>query len=265
MSLALISQRRSQMVVHSYLYYVLDSPIVSDETWQRWADELVQLQHEHPGPVDHQDSDFADWTGDTGMHLPRGHTIHAQAVHLLKLHDNPQLRGESIEQRTVRRHAESATLYEGYKAAAREKGQAAGLAGRERRPFGYRKRIEIDAWLEGYDEAKAAPPAAVEPIDANQLVIGRSVSTNYNTGPFIIREISGPCTCPEHLASLGRNAPPSEPHYHLVVDEANPPPAKRDRRAWLNGYRPDGTNVWSDDRLVFGDLELGTQHDLFGF
>lgn len=89
---ALIAQRRAQMIVHSYLYYVLDSPIVSDDTWQRWADELALLQRNHPGPVDHNDHDFADWTGATGMHLPRGHAIHAQAMYLLKLHNNPQLR-----------------------------------------------------------------------------------------------------------------------------------------------------------------------------
>lgn len=95
---ALIAQRRTQMVVHSYLYYVLDQPIVSDDTWQRWADELAQLQRAHPGPVNDMDHDFADWTGDTGMHLPRGGTVHLQALHLLKLHENPQLRtGHQVE------------------------------------------------------------------------------------------------------------------------------------------------------------------------
>lgn len=213
MSAALIAQRRAQMIVHSYLYYALDAPIVDDSTWQRWADELVQLQRDHPGPVDHHDADFADWTGDTGMHLPRGGTIHANAMHLLKLHENPALRA---------------------------------------------------------GPAQAQPPApALEQlapaVDAGQLAIGRIVSTNYNTGPYIIREVSGPCTCPEYLASLGGKAPPSEPHYHLVVEDANPPKGKRDTRSWLNGYRPDGTSVWSKDRLTFGDVVPGTQHDLFGF
>lgn len=213
MSAALIAQRRAQMLVHSYLYYVLDSPIVSDDTWQRWADELVQLQRDHPGPVDDYDHDFADWTGDTGMHLPQGGAIHGHALHLLKLHENPALRAGP----------------------APTKPAAAPL--------------------------EQLPPA----VDAGQLAIGRIVSTSYNTGPFVIREVSGPCTCPEYLASLGRNAPPSEPHYHLVVDDANPPKGKRDIRSWLNGYRPDGTSVWSKDRLIFGDLAPGTQQDLFGF
>jgi hypothetical protein len=215
MSAALIAQRRTQMVVHSYLYYVLDQPIVSDATWQRWADELVQLQAAHPGPVNVMDPDFADWTGDTGMHLPRGGSVHAHALHLLKLHQDQQLRA------------------------------------------GHQAPI-----------APAPEPALEQPaaaVDVGQLVVGRIVSTNYNTGPFVIREVSGPCTCPEYLASLGRNAPPSEPHYHLTVEDANPPPGKRDNRAWLNGYRLDGTNVWSRDRLIFGDLVRGTQQDLFGF
>lgn len=213
MSAALIAQRRAQMIVHSYLYYVLDQPIVSDHTWQRWADDLVQLQAAHPGPVNEHDPDFADWTGDTGMHLPRGGDIHAHALHLLKLHEDQALRA-------------------------------------------------------GHQAAPAPTPAEPEPVQvrsAGQLNVGRLVRTSYNTGPYIISEITGPCTCPEYLASLGPNAPRSEPHYHLVVVDENPPPGKRDVRSWLNGYRPDGTNVWSEDRLIFGDLARGTQHDLFGF
>lgn len=275
MSAALITQRRTQLVVHSYLYYVLDQPIVSDDKWQDWADQLVQLQRDYPGPVDDLDPDFADWTGDTGVHLPRGGAVHAHAMHLLKLHENPELRGDSFEQRMARREAESKRLYDGYQAAAREKGRQAFLAGQERRPHSYRKRIEVDAWLEGYDEAAAAaaahatePVPEPEPVDvqaAGQLAIGRIVHTNYNTGPYIIRQITGPCTCPEYVASLGKDAPRSEPHYHLTVHEAEPPKGKRDITSWLNGYRPDGANVWSKDRLIFGDLAPGTQQDLFGF
>lgn len=212
MSAALIAQRRTQLVIHSYLYYVLDQPIVSDDTWQRWADELVQLQAAHPGPVNDMDPDFADWTGDTGMHLPRGGAVHGHALHLLKLHENEQLR-----------------------------------AGHQAAP------------------APVPEPAPAAAVDAGQLVVGRIVSTNYNTGPYVIREVSGPCTCPEYLASLGPNAPRSEPHYHLTVEDLDPPKGKRDIRSWLNGYRPDGTNVWSKDRLTFGDLVRGAQQDLFGF
>lgn len=59
------------MVVHSYIYYVLDDNIVSDSTWMRWAKELQQLQEAHPEvakEVKFADL-FADWDGSTGFHL----------------------------------------------------------------------------------------------------------------------------------------------------------------------------------------------------
>lgn len=85
MSAALIRQRRTQMVIHSYLYYVHDTPIVSDDTWQRWADDLVVLQREFTGNLKFYDREFADWTGDTGMHLPKDQWVREKAAQLLKL------------------------------------------------------------------------------------------------------------------------------------------------------------------------------------
>ena len=43
-----IRQRRYQLLVHSLLYYELDINLVDDNTWTRWAHELVQLQEEYP-------------------------------------------------------------------------------------------------------------------------------------------------------------------------------------------------------------------------
>ena len=43
-----IRQRRSQMLVHSFLYYKLDDPIIDDDKWQRWANELAELQNNNP-------------------------------------------------------------------------------------------------------------------------------------------------------------------------------------------------------------------------
>jgi len=67
-----IKQRRSQMLVHSYLYYVIDEPIIEDDKWQRWADELAKLQKYNPTSCDigFYDKEFKDWNGDTGFKLP---------------------------------------------------------------------------------------------------------------------------------------------------------------------------------------------------
>jgi hypothetical protein len=95
MSVALILQRRNQMLVHSYLYYVLDTSIVSDDTWQRWADDLVALQRQHPGPVGFFDAAFADWDGSTGMHLPQNEWVVERSLLVQRLYDNPGLRNAS--------------------------------------------------------------------------------------------------------------------------------------------------------------------------
>lgn len=64
-----IKQRRTQMLVHSYLYYVLDNNVITDEKWQQWADELTELQKQKK-EIDFYDKEFWDWNGSTGMHLP---------------------------------------------------------------------------------------------------------------------------------------------------------------------------------------------------
>lgn len=64
-----IRQRRIQMLVHSYIYYVLDTNIVTDDKWQQWADELTELQ-KRKMDIGFYDDAFRDWSGATGMHLP---------------------------------------------------------------------------------------------------------------------------------------------------------------------------------------------------
>ena len=91
---AAIVQRRTQMLVHSYLYYALNTSIVSDSTFDRWARELVDLQRQHPAPIHFYDLDFADWDGSTGYHLPQYPWVVDRGQHLLHLHDNPQLRAD---------------------------------------------------------------------------------------------------------------------------------------------------------------------------
>lgn len=79
-----ILQRRRQMLVHSYLYYHLDTPIVNDSTWQRWANELRDLQCEFGTEFGFYDDAFSDWTGDTGMHLPRDSWVSGKAMQLYR-------------------------------------------------------------------------------------------------------------------------------------------------------------------------------------
>jgi len=95
-----IIQRRTQMLVHSYLYYALDSPIVQDHKFDQWARELALLQQNHPQPIGFHDQDFADWDGSTGHHLPQYEWAVDRGQHLLRLHDNPQLRAGPAQRST---------------------------------------------------------------------------------------------------------------------------------------------------------------------
>lgn len=67
-----IRQRRSQMLVHSRIYYILDENIVSDDQWQKWANELAELQNKYPklSKIDFFDREFIAWNGDSGAFLP---------------------------------------------------------------------------------------------------------------------------------------------------------------------------------------------------
>ena len=71
---ALIQRRRLQVLVHSCLYYKLATSLVSDQQWQAWADELVELQRKYPDICKYVDyhKDFMDFDGSTGFHLPFG-------------------------------------------------------------------------------------------------------------------------------------------------------------------------------------------------
>ena len=81
----LILRRRAQMLVHSYIYYEMDQNIVSDDTWQDWAEQLHQLQVDNPKlcKIGYYDKDFADWDGTTGNHLPRTIIIEGMAKQVL--------------------------------------------------------------------------------------------------------------------------------------------------------------------------------------
>jgi len=83
-----IRQRRSQMLVHSCLYYHMDDNLVSDHVWQAWADELAELQTRYPEAcqIGFYDKEFMGWNGSTGCHLPTDHEVLHKARKLQEYH-----------------------------------------------------------------------------------------------------------------------------------------------------------------------------------
>ena len=86
---AKILQRRLQILVHSAIYYGMGESLVSDHTWNMWAQELVKLQRENPTiakRVDYHEA-FENFDGSTGFDLPYRHPeIMAKAQYLLDIH-----------------------------------------------------------------------------------------------------------------------------------------------------------------------------------
>jgi len=83
-----IKQRRSQMLVHSCIYYHLDDCLVSDHQWQQWANELRDLQNLFGWEIGYFDKEFEGWTGATGFDLPLRHpSVMSRAVKLLEHRD----------------------------------------------------------------------------------------------------------------------------------------------------------------------------------
>lgn len=78
------------MLVHSYLYYWRFNPILTDHQFDAWANELRDLQAKHPEPIGFYDEVFADWKGETGMHLPRDPWIQSKADLLAREHEKRQ-------------------------------------------------------------------------------------------------------------------------------------------------------------------------------
>jgi NAD-dependent DNA ligase len=68
----LINRRRRQLTVHSFLYYQLDTNIISDHTFDIWAKELSDLQHKYPDIAKEciYADEFKDFDGSSGFDLP---------------------------------------------------------------------------------------------------------------------------------------------------------------------------------------------------
>lgn len=83
----LIKRRRLQILIHSCMYYELDTNIISDYTYDCWAKELEQLMKEHPNAYsDRFDSAFAKWDRASGYDLPhRDPWVYSKAQYLSTL------------------------------------------------------------------------------------------------------------------------------------------------------------------------------------
>lgn len=68
----LINRRRRQILVHSCIYYRLGAQLIDDYTFDRWAQELVDLQRKHPDIAANcvYAVAFSDFDGSTGFDLP---------------------------------------------------------------------------------------------------------------------------------------------------------------------------------------------------
>ena len=99
---ALILRRRTQILVHSCIYYHYNTNLVTDATWQKWADELVVLQKKYPSiaeRVDYHES-FKDFDGTTGFDLPiTNPEVIRKARQLIAVPGNYKEKGEKKKKR----------------------------------------------------------------------------------------------------------------------------------------------------------------------
>jgi hypothetical protein len=97
---------------------------------------------------------------------------------------------------------------------------------------------------------------------------GTVIKTSYDTGPYVVEKIIGPCTCPSYLSELNQTkenpANPSKEHYHFVVKDAE---GNSKSNSYLNGYHEVNgriLSVWSNDEiLILGQKEEKGQLELF--
>ena len=68
----LIQRRRLQMLIHSKLYYDMNTNLITDRQFDEWGRELVQLQRDNPNIAKRIcfAEAFKDWDASTGAFLP---------------------------------------------------------------------------------------------------------------------------------------------------------------------------------------------------
>lgn len=83
----LINRRRRQILIHSYLYYQMNTNLINDHTYDMWCKELAELQQNYPGEsnnVEFYKKEFNDFDGSTGFHLPKEPWMHELGNRLIK-------------------------------------------------------------------------------------------------------------------------------------------------------------------------------------
>jgi len=83
----LIKRRRLQILIHSCIYYLLDTNIIDDSVFDTWAKELEQLLKDYPGLYsDRFDSAFDTWDSSSGFDLPlRDPWVYGKAEYMVKI------------------------------------------------------------------------------------------------------------------------------------------------------------------------------------
>lgn len=87
----LIKRRRFQILVHSYIYYRLYEKIISNDKFDEWACELIELQKEYPeisSQVELADifQDFYTIGAAAMLPLDNDPKLESKAKQLLKIH-----------------------------------------------------------------------------------------------------------------------------------------------------------------------------------
>lgn len=88
-----VDRRRRQIEVHSIIYYKFHKNLVADSLFDHWCRDLVYLQRVHPAlkKVGYKPDLFADFTGDTGMHLTSDLSRYPVAEWLIEYHERTQI------------------------------------------------------------------------------------------------------------------------------------------------------------------------------
>lgn len=94
----LIQRRRLQMLIHSKLYYDMDTNLITDKQFDEWGRELVQLQRDNPNIAKRIcfAEAFKDWDASTGAFLPlQDPWVIRKAQQLLNINRN--MKGENYK------------------------------------------------------------------------------------------------------------------------------------------------------------------------